>query len=45
MLANDARKSYEDQTKKSEISKNNALNYKYVYDEKLIENKESKKKE
>ena len=31
-------------TKKSAISKNNALNYKYVADEKLIEDKKSKKK-
>lgn len=44
-VANDARKSYEKQTKKSAISKENALNYKYVYDEKLIEDKKSKKKE
>ena len=43
-VANDARKSYEKQTKKSAISKNNALNYKYVADEKLIEDKKSKKK-
>ena len=43
-VANDARKSYEKQTKKSAISKNNALNYKYVDDEKLIEDKKSKKK-
>ena len=33
-VANDARKSYEKQTKKSAISKNNALNYKYIDDEK-----------
>ena len=32
------------QIKKSAISKNNALNYKYVADEKLIEDKKSKKK-
>ena len=38
-VANDARKSYEKQTKKSAISKNNALNYGYVEDEKLIEEK------
>ena len=38
-VANDARKSYEKQTKKSAISKNNALNYKYIDDEKLIEDK------
>lgn len=44
-VANDARKSYEKQTKKSAISKENALNYKYVDDEKLIEDKKSKKKE
>ena len=43
-VANDARKSYEKQTIKSAISKNNALNYKYVDDEKLIEDKKSKKK-
>ena len=43
-VANDARKSYEKQTKKSAISKNNALNYKYIDDEKLIEDKKSKKK-
>jgi hypothetical protein len=43
-VANDARKSYEKQTKKSAISKNNALNYKYVADEKIIEDKKSKKK-
>ena len=30
---------YEKQTKKSAISKNNALNYKYVEDENLIEDK------
>ena len=42
-VANDARKSYEKQTKKSAISKNNALNYKYVDEEKLIENKSNKK--
>lgn len=40
-VANDARKSYEKQTKKSAISKNNALNYKYVDDEKLIKYKKS----
>lgn len=43
-VAKDARKSYEKQTKKSAISKNNALNYKYIEDEKLIENKQAKKK-
>ncbi len=43
-VANDARKSYEKETKKLAISKNNALNYKYVDDEKLIEDKKSKKK-
>ncbi len=36
-VANDAKKSYEKQTKKSAISKNNALNYKYIDDKKLIE--------
>ena len=40
-VANDARRSYEKQTKKSAISKNNALNYKYVDDEKLIEDKKT----
>ena len=43
-VANDARKSYEKQTKKSAISKNNALSYKYIEDEKLIENEKTKKK-
>lgn len=43
-VANDARKSYEKQTKKSAISKNNALSYKYIEDEKLIEDEKSKKK-
>ena len=43
-VANDARKSYEKQTKKSAISKDNALNYKYVDNEKLIEDKKNKKK-
>lgn len=43
-VANDARKSYEKQTKKSAISKENALNYKYIDDKKLIDNKKSKKK-
>lgn len=41
-VANDARKSYEKQTKKSAISKSNALNYKYIENEKLIEDKELK---
>lgn len=41
-VANDARKSYEKQTKKSAISKENALNYKYIDDKKLIEDKQSK---
>ena len=41
-VANDARKSYEKQTKKSAISKRNALDYKYVEDEKLIEDKKAK---
>ncbi len=36
-VANDARKSYEKQTKKSAILKNNSLNYKYLDDKKLIE--------
>lgn len=43
-VENDARKSYEKQTKKSAISKENALNYKYIDDKKLIDNKKSKKK-
>ena len=43
-VANDARKSYEKQTKKSAISPNNALNYKYVDDEKLIEDKKIKRR-
>ena len=43
-VANDARKSYEKQTKKSAISKNNVLNYRYVEDEKIIEDKKSKEK-
>ena len=43
-VANDARKSYEKQTKKSAISKENALNYKYIDDKKIIEDKKSKKK-
>ncbi len=43
-VANDAMKSYEKQTKKSAISKENALNYKYIDDKKLIDNKKSKKK-
>jgi len=38
-VANDARKSYEKQTKKSAISRENALNYKYIDDNKLIEDK------
>lgn len=38
-VANDARKSYEKQTKKSAISRENALNYKYIDDKKLIEDK------
>ena len=37
-VAKCARDLYEKETKKSAISKNNALNYKYV-DEKLIEDK------
>lgn len=43
-VANDARKSYERETKKSAISKKNALKYKYVEDQKLIEDKNSKSK-
>ena len=43
-VANEARLSYERETKKNAISKENALNYKYVADEKLIEDKKSKKK-
>ena len=34
----------ESEYKKSPILKNNALNYKYVAEEKLIEDKKSKKK-
>ena len=41
-VANDAKKSYEKQTKKSAISKNNALNYKYIDDKKLIEDTKNK---
>lgn len=43
-VASDARKSYEKETKKSAISKSNALNYKYVDDDKLVEDKKSKTK-
>lgn len=38
-VASDARKSYENQTKKSAISKANALNYQYIDENKQIENK------
>ena len=38
-VASDARKSYENQTKKSAISKENALNYQYIDDTKEIESK------
>ena len=38
-VANDARKSYEKATKKSAISNQNALNYKYIDDKNHIENK------
>jgi len=38
-VANDARKSYEKETKKSAISNKNALNYKYIEEIKQIENK------
>ena len=38
-VANDARKSYEQQTKKSAISNQNALNYQYIEEDKQIENK------
>ena len=38
-VANDARKSYEKATKKSAISNQNALSYKYIDDKKQIENK------
>lgn len=38
-VANDARKSYEKQTKKSAISNQNALNYQYIDENKQIENK------
>ena len=43
-VASDARKSYEKATKNNAISNQNSLNYKYVEDEKLIEDKKSKKK-
>ncbi len=36
-VANDARLSYEKETKKSAISKDNALNYQYVDDQQKIE--------
>ena len=38
-VASDARKSYEQETKMSAISKQNSLNYQYKNDNKLIENK------
>ncbi len=38
-VAKDARNSYEKATSKSAISKNNSLNYKYIDDNKRIENK------
>ena len=38
-VANDARKSYEKATKKKAISKQNALNYQYIDENKQIENK------
>ena len=38
-VANDARKSYEKETKKSAISNKNALNYKYIDEENQIESK------
>ena len=38
-VANDARKSYEQATKKSAITKENTLNYQYIDDIKKIENK------
>ena len=38
-IAKDARDSYEKATKKSALSSNNALNYKYIDDNKKIENK------
>ena len=38
-VANDARLSYEKETKKSAISKENALNYQYIDENKQIENK------
>ena len=37
-VASDARKSYEKATNKSAISKQNALNYQYINDNKYIEN-------
>ena len=39
-VANDARISYEQQTKKSAISNQNALNYQYIDDKRQIENKQ-----
>ncbi len=38
-VANDARISYEKATKRSAISNQNALNYQYIDEDKLIENK------
>ena len=38
-VANDARKSYEHETKKSAIAKGNSLNYKYIDENKKLENK------
>lgn len=38
-VANGARISYEQETKKSAISKDNVLNYQYIEEEKIIENK------
>ena len=43
-IAKNTRDNLEKELGKSVISKDNALNYKYVEDEKLIEEKKSKKK-
>ena len=42
-VAKGAKDIYEKETKKSAISKDNALNYKYAEENKLIEDKDSKK--
>ena len=43
-IAKNTRDNLEKELGKSVISKENALNYKYIDDEKLIEDKKSKKK-